>query len=327
MSRPAKVLMSDAAGYIRTIATGCLSLDWVLGVGGFPRGHLVEIFGDPDSGKTTLGLEAIASAQRDGGVAAFLDSEHTLDLLYAARLGVDLERLVYSRPTAVHEAFELMRALVKTCAVDVIVLDSVAALGPAESIVTASLSKAFSTAFDYWSLANGILELSALAQRSPCCIILINQTRLKRGKTPEGSEITPGSPTLSHAASLRIRLERLRVLAHSGETIGSRCAARVLKNSIGPSGRQTELRILGSGGVSREADLLALGFRSGTISRSEYGLYFRGFYLGTDAWQALHTLQEDATARNMLTAELCSRANLSPSESSAMMARKSSVDL
>lgn len=314
MKPAAKLVLTDPGPKIRVVATGCLSLDWALGTGGFPRGHLLEIFGDSGSGKTTLGLEAIASAQREGGVAAFLDAEHALDPVYAARLGVDTERLIYSQPADSPRAFEIIRTLVKTCAVDVIVLDSVAALGPAASGAVSSGYEVLRGSFDYWPFANALLALHALIPKSPCCVILLNQVRTKRDRTGGDGETTPGSPTLRHCASMRIRMDRLRTLTSGAEAVGSRCALQVLKSTIGPRGRRSEFNIPRSGGISREADLVTLGLRSGVISRSAEGLRFREFHLGADARQAFSALCENASARAALRLELYERAGLTPAK-------------
>lgn len=308
MKRAVKRALCDPGPELRAVATGCLSLDWALGHGGFPRGHLLEIFGPPDSGKTTLGLEAIAAVQSAGGVAAFLDAEHALNSGYACDLGVDTASLIYSQPTEAPQALEIMRTLVKTCAVDVIVLDSVAALGSGASSIARPGYAIRHGDFDYWPFVNGLRELHALIQKSPCCVIFLNQLRSRLGVEIGSSETTPGAPALHCFASIRVRVERRATLATRGEAVGIRCALRVMKNSLGQSGRQAEFHIQRCGGISREVDLLTLGRRAGVILRTSAGLSFGPIVLGGNFDEAAATLRANPQLRSTLDAELRDRA-------------------
>ncbi len=310
MNRSAMLTLLDPGSATSVLATGCLSLDWALGHGGFPRGHLVEIFGPPDSGKTTLGLEAIAAAQRAGGVGAFLDAEHSLNAVFASGLGVDTSSLIYAQPGTAHHALEVTRSLVKTCAVDVIVLDSVAALGPDPNSLAAAPASGRGSDFDYWPFVNGLRALHALLPKSPCCVIFLNQLRSRLRTEIGSSETSPGAPALHCFASIRIRVERRATITARGEAIGSRCALKVTKNALGHGGREAEFQIQCSGGLSREADLVNLALRAGVIARSPQGLSYRRTVLGTAVPEACATLRENRPLFDSLDLELRERAGL-----------------
>lgn len=302
----------DPETHTGVLATGCLSLDWALGLGGFPRGHLVEIYGPPDSGKTTLGLEAAAAAQRAGGVAAFLDAERTLNLSYASALGVDTNSLIFAQPGSTHHALEIVRTLVKTCAVDVIVLDSVAALGPEPDSLASATQSGHSGAFDYWPFVNGLRALHAILPKSPCCVILLNQLRSRLRAKYGGLETSPGAPALHCFASIRVRVERRAVMTSRGEAFGSRSALKVVKNVLCKSGRETELVVYCSGGVSREADLITLGIRAGVIARTPKGLSYQRTLLGMAADEASATLRSNRQLCESIDLELRQRAGFAP---------------
>lgn len=310
MNRSAMLTLPAPGHETSVVATGCLSLDWALGHGGFPRGHLVEIFGPPDSGKTTLGLEAIAAAQRAGGVGAFLDAEHSLNAVYASGLGVDTNSLIYAQPGTAHHALEVTRSLVKTCAVDVIVLDSVAALGPDPNSLTSAAAFGRGADFDYWPFVNGLRALHALLPKSPCCVIFLNQLR-SRLRTEIGcSETSPGAPALHCFASIRIRVERRATITARGEAIGSRCALKVTKNALGHSGREAEFQIQCSGGLSRETDLVSLALRAGVIVRGPQGFSYWRTSLGRTLPEACATVRENRPLFDALDLELRERAGL-----------------
>lgn len=310
MNRAAMLAFRDSGLEPGVLATGCLSLDWALGHGGFPRGHLVEIFGPPDSGKTTLGLEAIAAAQRAGGAGAFLDAEHALHSAHASDIGVDTGGLIYAKPASVHHALGIIRALVKSCAVDVIVLDSVAALGPDSASAAVPGCSGRGGDFDYWPFVHGLRELHAILPKSPCCVIFLNQLRSRLGIEIGSTETSPGAPALHCFASIRVRVERRATITSRGEAIGSRCALKVSKNALGRSGREAEFEISRPGGISREADLMSLGLRAGVIARSPSGLSFGGTSLGASTREAGIALRANPRLFNQLDGELRERAGL-----------------
>ncbi|MDZ7638817.1 MAG: DNA recombination/repair protein RecA [Bryobacterales bacterium] len=305
---------------LSVIPTGCLSLDWALGCGGFPRGHLVEIFGPPDSGKTTLALEAIAAAQRQGGVAAFLDAEHALDLRYAAAVGIETEGLIYSQPTSAPQALEIVCALVRSCVVDVVVLDSVAALGGERKVVPGTRGELSSSGgdFEYWPFVDGLRRLHTLLSKSSyCAVILINQLRSRLKVEVGERETTTGAPALSMMATLRVRTERRAALMRNGESAGSRCAIRIAKNTLGRSSRQAEIEILANG-ICRQSDLVALGLRAGTIARTSDGLCFGSSILGASAQEACFTLQNSPRLYSALDRRLREMAGVGPKAAGAV---------
>ncbi|MCC7340450.1 MAG: hypothetical protein IT170_05130 [Bryobacterales bacterium] len=310
MNRAALKILLDPGVEPDVLATGCLSLDWALGCGGFPRGHLLEIFGPPDSGKTTLGLEAIAAAQRAGGVGAFLDAEHTLNPEYASCIGVDTASLIYAKPDSVHHAFSVIRTLIRTCAVDVIVLDSVAALGPDPTPVPFPGRAGRIGDFAYWPFVHGLRDLHTLLPKSPCCVIFLNQLRSRLGVETGSTETSPGAPALHCFASIRARVERRATMTFRGEAIGSRCALKVAKNSLGRSGREAEFEILCDRGISRETDLVKLGLRAGAIVRTPAGLSFGEIALGATIPEASAALRAKPHLFTALDAELRERAGL-----------------
>ncbi|MCL4782361.1 MAG: DNA recombination/repair protein RecA [Bryobacterales bacterium] len=310
MNRSAMLTLPAPGAETSVLTTGCLSLDWALGCGGFPRGHLVEIFGPPDSGKTTLGLEAIAAAQRAGGVGAFLDAEHSLNAVYASGLGVDTNSLIYAQPSTAYHALEVTRSLVKTCAVDVVVLDSVAALGPDPNPPTSAPTPSRGAGFDYWPFVNGLRALHALLPKSPCCVIFLNQLRSRLRVEIGSAETTVGAPALHCFASVRIRLERRATITARGEAIGIRSALKVTKNVLGHRGREAEFQIQCSGGISREVDLVSLALRAGVITRGTHGLSYRRTGLGMTLPEACAMLRENRPLFDLLDLELRERAGL-----------------
>lgn len=291
-----------------SIPTGCLSLDWALGAGGFPRGCLIEIFGLPDSGKTTVALEALAATQRAGGTGAFLDAEHALDPGWAATLGVRTEALIYATPTATAEAFAMITTLVRTCAVDLLVLDSVAALGasarPAGSTATASGNGDL----DSKSLALGLQTLLPVLPKSPCCLLFLNQERAKLAAGCGNDYRTPGHPALPSAADIRIRMERQATLLSAGQAIGSRVSLQVLKSHLQATPREAVLEIHAQGGISREADLLVLGQRAGLIQKNAVGLWAGADFLGANPEEARSALVRNPARGEALYGTLRSRA-------------------
>lgn len=296
-----------------SIPTGCLSLDWALGAGGFPRGCLIEIFGLPDSGKTSVALEALAATQRAGGTGAYLDAEHALDPSWAATLGVRTEALIYATPTATAEAFAMITTLVTTCAVDLLVLDSVAALGasarPAGSTATASGNGDLDTR----SLSLGLQTLLPLLPKSPCCLLFLNQERAKLPAGCGNDYRTPGHPALPSAANIRIRMQRQTTLVHAGQAIGSRVCLQVLKSHLQATPREAVLEIHAQGGISREADLLMLGQRAGLIRKNAAGLWAGTDFLGANPEEARSALVRNPARMEALHGALRGLAGLPPS--------------
>ena len=262
------------------IPSGCVSLDWALGVGGFPRRQILEIFGPESSGKTTIALHALACVQRDRGVGAFIDVEHALDAKYASSVGVNPDTLLFSQPRNAEEAFEIVHALIRSCAVDLIVLDSVAALSPKTEFADAT------TAYGGDPLArvtaNGIRRIHALLPGSECCLILLNQTRSRLGVRVGDNETSAGGPSLKYHAAMRMEVHQIGSVRKGTETLGIRTRLKVVRNKLGASHREAELDILFGEGIHVEGDLFDLGVKSGAITKVRGSYEFQGQHLGLD---------------------------------------------
>ena len=248
------------------ISTGCLSLDLALGVGGVPRGRIMEIYGPESSGKTTIALHIIAQAQKAGGVAAFIDAEHALDAVYARALGVKTDELYISQPDTGEQALDICESLVRSSAVDVIVVDSVAALTPKAEIEgdmgdthVGLLARLMSQA---------LRKLTAITNRSKTCVIFINQLREKVGVMFGNPETTPGGKALKYFATVRLDIRKADALKNDGEIIGNRAKGKVVKNKVAPPFKVAEFDIIYGEGVSQEGCLIDLGLEYGILTKS-----------------------------------------------------------
>ena len=251
---------------VKTIPTGSLSLDIALGVGGVPRSRVVEIFGTESSGKTTLAYHIAASAQRQGGTAAYIDAEHALDKSYAARCGVDVDALYLSQPDDAEQALEIVEYLVRSGAVDVVVVDSVAALVP-RSELEGDMGDTH-VGLQARLLSQALRKLTAAIGRSNTAVIFINQLREKVGVVFGNPEVTPGGRALKFYSSVRIDLRRIESIKQGGDITGSRVRARVVKNKVAPPFRSAEFDIMFNRGISLEGDLVDLGVDYGMLTKS-----------------------------------------------------------
>ncbi|MCX7822752.1 MAG: recombinase RecA [Syntrophobacterales bacterium] len=251
---------------IPVISTGALSLDLALGIGGVPRGRIVEIYGPESSGKTTLALHIIAEAQKQGGVAAFIDAEHALDVNYAKRLGVKVEDLLISQPDYGEQALEIAEILVRSNAVDIIVIDSVAALVP-QAEIEGDMGEAH-VGLQARLMSQALRKLVASINRSKTCVVFINQIRQKIGISYGPSETTTGGNALKFYASIRLDIRRIAPVKEGNEIIGNRVKVKVSKNKLAPPFKETEFDILFQEGISKEADVLDLGTTLGIVSKS-----------------------------------------------------------
>jgi len=251
---------------IVTYSTGSHGLDRALGIGGYPRGRVTEIYGPEASGKTTLTLHAIASCQRAGGIAAFVDAEHALDPIYARRLGVDMDRLIISQPDDGEQALDVMEAMVGSGGVDLVVLDSVAALVPRAEL--AGEMGDHQVGLQARLMSKALRKLTGAASKSDTAVVFINQLRQKIGVTFGSGEVTAGGNALKYYASVRLDIRRIATLKQGTEAVGNRTRVRVVKNKLAPPFRQVEFEILYGRGVSRAGELLDGALRLGLITRS-----------------------------------------------------------
>lgn len=260
--------LGEAAGNtdIETIPTGCLALDLALGIGGFPRGRMIEIYGPESSGKTTVALHAIAQAQKLGGIAAFIDAEHALDPVYAKNLGVNLDELYVSQPDTGEQALDIVDSLVRSSAVDVIVVDSVAALTP-KAEIEGDMGDSH-VGLQARLMSQALRKLTAIVNKSKTCVIFINQLREKVGVMFGNPETTPGGKALKFYASVRIDVRKTDMLKDADGAVGNRTRAKVVKNKLAPPFRQAEFDILYGEGVSQEGCLIDLGVQYDVIKKS-----------------------------------------------------------
>src|SRR5712675_562880 len=283
---------------VSVIPTGALSIDAALGVGGVPRGRVIEIYGPESGGKTTLTLHIIAEAQKLGGQAAFIDAEHALDPAYARKLGVDVDNLLVSQPSNGEEALEIAQKLIQSGAVDIIVVDSVAALVPRAELEGDMGDPTMGLQARLMSQA--LRKLTAIVSKSRTCLIFINQIREKIGVMFGNPETTTGGRALKFYSSIRLDIRRIQSIKEGDRVVGSRTRAKVVKNKVAAPFREAEFDILYGEGVSREGDLIDLGVEHAVLEKSGTWISYGGERLGQGRDNARLFLKEHTDVRNRL---------------------------
>jgi recombination protein RecA len=276
---------------IDAIPTGSISLDFALGIGGMPRGRVVEIFGPESSGKTTLALQVVAQAQKLGGMAAFVDAEHALDSTYARKLGVELDNLLVSQPDNGEQALEIVEVLVRSGGVDVVVVDSVAALVPRAEI-EGEMGEA-QMGLQARLMSQALRKLTGVVSKSKTCLIFINQLREKIGVMFGNPETTTGGRALKFYASVRVDIRRIASIKDGDNIIGGRTRVKVVKNKVAPPFREAEFDILYGEGISREGDLLDLAVERKIVDKSGTWFAYNGDRLGQGRENAKQFLREN----------------------------------
>ncbi len=271
-------LGANAAQGIEVIPTGCLPLDIALGVGGIPRGRIIEIYGPESSGKTTVALHIAAEAQKLGGTAAFIDAEHALDPVYAHNLGVNLDELLVSQPDTGEQALEIAEALVRSGAVDLVVVDSVAALVPRAEL-EGDMGDAH-VGLQARLMSQALRKLTGAVNKSRAAIVFINQLREKVGVMYGNPEVTPGGRALKYYSTVRIDVRRVETLKQGGDSVGNRTKAKIVKNKVAPPFKVAEFDIVFGEGISRVGSLLDLGVNLGVVDKSGSWFSYNGEKIG-----------------------------------------------
>ena len=276
---------------IETISTGSLGLDIALGIGGLPRGRVVEIYGPESSGKTTLALHAVAEAQKAGGVAAFIDAEHALDPIYARKLGVDVDNLIVSQPDTGEQALEITDTLVRSNAVDILVIDSVAALVPRAEI-EGEMGDSH-VGLQARLMSQSLRKLTGSISKSKCLVIFINQLRMKIGVMYGNPETTTGGNALKFYASVRLDIRRTGQIKERDEIIGNTTRVKVVKNKLAPPFKQVEFDIMYGEGVSKLGEILDLGVKAGLVEKSGSWFSYDSIRIGQGRENAKSYLKEN----------------------------------
>src|SRR6187455_2452709 len=288
----------DGIAPIPAISTGSISVDWALGVGGLPRGRVIEIFGPESSGKTTLALQTIAQAQKLGGVAAFIDAEHALDAKYAQKLGVDLENLLVSQPDNGEQALEITEVLIRSNGVDVVVVDSVAALVPRAEI-EGEMGEA-QMGLQARLMSQALRKLTGVVSKSKTCLIFINQLREKIGVMFGNPETTTGGRALKFYSSVRVDIRRIASIKEGDAVVGGRTRVKIVKNKLAPPFREAEFDVMYGEGISREGDLLDLAVDKRIVEKSGTWFAYSGERLGQGRENAKQFLKEHIDVRQRI---------------------------
>lgn len=299
---------NDKIMEIETVSTGSLGLDIALGIGGLPRGRIVEIFGPESSGKTTLALHTIAESQKKGGVCAFIDAEHALDPIYARKLGVDLDNLLISQPDAGEQALEIADTLVRSGAVDVLVVDSVAALTPRAELDGEMGDN--QPGMQARLMSQALRKLTASINRSHTMVIFINQIRMKIGVMYGSPETTTGGNALKFYASVRLDIRRIGSIKERDEVVGNQTRVKVVKNKLAPPFKQVEFDIMYGEGVSKMGELIDLGIKAGVVEKSGAWFSYDSQRLGQGRENAKNFLRQNPEVSGRIEATIRQNAGL-----------------
>jgi recombination protein RecA len=311
-------LGADNVVPVSVISSGCISLDAALGVGGFPRGRVIEIFGPESSGKTTIALQVIAQAQKTGGTAAFIDAEHALDPAYARKLGVDVDNLLVSQPDTGEQALEITAALVQCGAIDVIVLDSVAALVP-KAELEGEMGDSH-VGLHARLMSQALRKLTGMISRTNTCMVFINQIREKIGVMFGSPETTTGGRALKFYSSVRLDIRRTAAIKDGDNVVGNRTKVKVVKNKVASPFREAEFDILYGEGASREGDLIDLGVARNLVEKSGSWFSYRGERIGQGRENSRTFLREHPEAAQKLDDDLRQVLGIAPKPKPAAVA-------
>ena len=281
---------SAATMNVETVPTGCLSLDLALGVGGVPRGRIIEVYGPESSGKTTVALHMVAAVQKQGGIAGFIDAEHALDPVYAKNIGVDIDNLYISQPDTGEQALEITETMVRSGAVDIIIVDSVAALVP-KAEIDGDMGDSH-VGLQARLMSQALRKLTAVISKSNCIVIFINQLREKVGVMFGNPETTTGGRALKFYSSIRMDVRRIETLKQGGEFIGNRVRVKVVKNKVAPPFKEAEFDIMFGQGISREGDILDNAAEIGVVNKSGAWYAYNGEKIGQGRENAKQYLKE-----------------------------------
>jgi recombination protein RecA len=310
-----KLGQKDAAQKVPAIPTGSIAFDLSLGIGGFPRGRVVEVFGPEATGKSTLALHVIAEAQKQGGQAAFIDAEHALDPTYAASVGVDVDNLLISQPDYGEQALEIAEVLVRSGAVDVVIVDSVAALVP-KAELEGEMGDAH-MGLQARLMSQALRKLTAIVSRSKTCFVFVNQIRQKIGFFLGSPETTSGGRALKFYSSLRIDVRRIAALKDGDQVIGNRVKVKIVKNKMAPPFREAQFDIIYGVGISREGDLLDCGVDTGVVEKTGTWYSYKGERLGQGRENVKKLLRENEKLAEQLDKEIREELGLLPTKKAA----------
>ena len=308
-------LGDDSVEEVAVIPTGSIALNAALGVGGYPRGRVIEIYGPESSGKTTLAIHAIAEAQKAGGIAAIIDAEHAFDRFYAEKLGVDVENLWISQPDSGEQALEILETMVRSGAVDIVIVDSVAALVP-KAEIEGDMGDSH-VGLHARLMSQALRKLTAAISRSNCVVIFINQLREKVGVMFGNPETTTGGRALKFYASVRMDVRRVETLKQGGEMVGNHTRVKVVKNKVAPPFKQAEFDIMFGTGISREGDILDLAADCSIVNKSGAWYAYEGDKIGQGRENAKLFLREHPEIRDEIEKKVRVQYHLDPTDETA----------